>query len=290
MDNIFEEFYGSSFESEVVGTEGLLDNKFVRFGIKAGAAYIGFKIAKHFIGKKIKKLQDEDDARYKANIDRATIKFTSEQEVKEWLAKLDEVMRDISFNKVLSKTLYFEELIRKLGENPTIINHPVLKAENRSSLEDRILSATNEPEYVRICIWDDDYSDIEALYVDGDVSIDFGVFIEKDNKGNPSKIIFVNEYNGNKAEYKYSTGLYSKYGLFGEFMNRIVEDKLYENKGDIYDVTMRFLDDAYVEVCNVNKDIQHAFFNRMNISYNIIKIETGYIDIPVKYIGGPVNE
>lgn len=284
--SIYEEFYGSSFESEVVGTEGLLDNKFVRFGIQAGAIYIGFKIGKHFINKKIKKLQDEADARQKANINRATVKLTSKQEVKEWLANLDEVMRDISFNKVLSKPLYFEELIRKLGENPTIINHPVLKAENRSSLEDRILSATNEPEYVRICIWDDDYSDIEAFYVDGDVSIDFGVFIEKDNAGNPNKIIFVNEYNGNKAEYKYSTGLYSKYGLLGKFMNRIVEDKLYESKDWMYDTFIRFLEDAYVEVCNVNKDIQHALFNRMNIAYNISKVETGYIDIPVKFVGG----
>ena len=55
MSNAYEEFYGPSMEAVIAGTEGILDNKLVRFGIAAGATYIGFKVLKHFANKKIKK-------------------------------------------------------------------------------------------------------------------------------------------------------------------------------------------------------------------------------------------
>ena len=95
-NNVLEEFYGPSMESVIAGTEGILDNRLVRFGIAAGATYVTFKVLKYFAKKKLKKYEEEQHAKYKENMNKATVFLNSKEEVKEWIANVKKFINEIN--------------------------------------------------------------------------------------------------------------------------------------------------------------------------------------------------
>lgn len=298
-NNVLEEFYGPSMESVIAGSEGILDNKLVRYGIAAGATYIGFKVLKHFANKKIKKLQAEADARFKANMDKATVFLNSKEEVKEWITKLKKVINEINKDKTLMKKNELMEIFGKITDSK-VTGTPKLAIDNESILEMNIFdSKTDKVEgrtSVIIPIWGEFYNPLDRFMTEG-TDNDLYAVLERNSDGTYKCLTFINSYTGAMVSYPIVKDLVGKYGKIGELFQKLTAFDMIDNSNNDQRRAQLFyewMEDMGYDCWGVNENIKRAFFSKMGMSYDDnIKIKEDYsgeIQIPVHYNGSDINE
>lgn len=297
-NTIFEEFYGASMESEINGSEGILDNKLVRFGIAAGATYIGFKVLKHFADKRRKKREEEENARYREKVNKTTVFFNSKSEVNDWISKLKKVINEINRDKSLIKKNGLMEIFGKITDSK-VTGAPKLTIEDESMLEMNILDSKNDGKdsrtYVTIPIWGEFYNPLDRFMMEG-TDHDIYAVLERKPDGTYKCLTFINSYTGDRVSYPIVKDLVSKYGEIGELFQKLTAFDIIGNPGNderrsqfLYE----WMEDVSYDCWNINENIKRAFFSKMGLSYDdnmlINEDYSGEIMIPVHYNGSDMN-
>ena len=298
-NSIFEEFYGASMESEINGSEGILDNKFVRFGIAAGATYIGFKVLEHFADKRRKKREEEESAKYRELVNKATVFFNSKSEVNDWINKLKKVINEINRDKSLIKKNGLMEVFGNITDSK-VTGTPKLSIENESMLEMNILDSRKDGKdgrtYVTIPIWGEFYNPLDRFMMEG-TDHDIYAVLERKPDGSYKCLTFINSYTGDKVSYPVVKDLVAKYGEIGELFQKLTAFDMIGNSNNDErraQLLYEWMEDVSYECWNINENIKRAFFSKMGMSYDDnMKISEDYaggIEIPVHYNGGDMNE
>lgn len=300
MSNAYEEFYGPSMEAVIAGTEGILDNRLVRFGIAAGATYVTFKVLKHFAKKKLKKYEEEQHAKYKENMDKATVFLNSKEEVKEWIAKVKKVINEINKDKTLMKRNGLMEVFSKITDTESQATpHLVIKDVERLEMiiTDTVQEDITDRTRVVIPIWGEYYNVVDRFLMEG-TDHDVYAVLEKNMDGTYKCLTFIDSYTGAKVSYPFVEDLVGKYGEIGELFRTMTADDMIggptHTNSNIINGVYRWMEDTGYHCWSINKDIKRAFFSKMGMSYDDnIKIKEDYsgeIQIPVHYNGSDINE